>query len=436
METRKLEQESNHVTWFAVLSLSLLIIVEEIPFFHRIVGGYAIVIPFLLLFLFSIVKKRFILNRKDTVFLVCGLGYFAISFIYKFSGISSTGYGHDIHTVLYFCFFLALNTVFGMYRNQKLFILWTVVLSSIVVIVQNIIEYRRLGNYYFLIFRNESLLTNSNVIPTQYSAAIMLMSGVLLICILHDKSTTRKTVFFFLFVILNAFNLLVMQRTITLIFSILMYVFIFFFNTKRKAYLSLLLLIGSVVLIIVISNYKFVLSFVGNLIGSEQISERLNQIIRFFDSGDIMDAGGSLTARYRLYLTSLQTWVRSPQSFFFGVGDHISNNAIIGNHSQFFDVLGQYGIIGGIFLYYSVYRTLKDLLIRLSLVPKSPLFYQTLVIFFIFIGRGFVGYVVFEYVAVRLFVFMPILYSLFLEENKKTQPLSSLGNDTQKGLTN
>ena len=424
LETIEQKNVQMYVSWFTVFALSLLIVVQEIPFFHRIAGGYAVFVPFMVLFVFSLLRRRISINRTDVLFYVCLIGYYVIAFLYKFIGISSTGIGHDIHSVAYFVFFFSIYSVVNMDRKQKQFLLWTVLIAMFIVIVLNIYEYRRLGAYYFAIFRNNDDLENSHVIPTQYSAALMLMSGMLFICMLHDKSTNRRIGWTILFIICNVFNLLVMQRAITLILSVAMYALIILFNTRHKAYVSFLTVFVTVFLIIAISNYEVVLSYVAQLFRSDRIAEKMNQIVRFFNSGDIQDAGGSLTARYNLYLRSILTWLKSVRSFFFGAGDHISTNSIIGNHSQFFDVLGQYGIVGGVFLYCAVYRTLKELMRQLPIPLKSPIYYQSAVICLIFVVRGFLGDILMEYVAVRMFIIFPIFLSL-IEPKQKANMVSA-----------
>ena len=411
-------QETKHrnVSWFSVIALSLLIIVQEIPFLQRQVGGYWLYVPFILLLGISTVSRRINLKRSNVGFVLSTLFYFGIAFLYKLVGISSAGYGHDIHPILFYVLFLSMFFVIDMNRTQKIYTLWIISLSMFVTVITNIIDFRRLGDTYFDAFRYETFLNTTNIIPTQYSGALMLMGGVLLIAILHDSNLIRKSIWIVLFVISNLFNLLVMQRTITLIFSIAMYALIILFNARQRAFVSLLTLVGAVGLIVVILNYETVLTYVGQLFGDSRIAAKLNQITRYLNSGDIQEAGGSLTARYNLYFTSISTWLGSMRSFLFGIGDHISSNRRIGNHSQFFDVLGQYGVLGAVPLYYSVYRTMKSCMQILSVPSKSPIFYQCLVICVIFVARGFFGNVLFEYIAVRLFVFFPIIISLIGEK--------------------
>lgn len=405
-----------NVSWFSVIALSLLIILQEIPYFQRQAGGYGLFVPFVVLLGVAAAPKGVYLKRNSVLFLLSTLFYFGIAFVYKLAGISSAGFGHDIHTVLFYIFFLSAFMVVDMNRKQQKFVLWILSLSMFVTIITNIADYRRLGNHYFDVFRFETLLNGTNIIPTQYSGALMLMGGILLIAILHDSDLLRKSIWIVLFVISNLFNLLVMQRTITLIFSIAMYALIILFNARQRAFVSLLTLVGAAGLIAVILNYETVLTYVGQLFGDSRISTKLNQIVRFLNSGDIQEAGGSLTARYNLYFTSISTWLGSMRSFLFGVGDHIASNTKIGNHSQFFDVLGQYGIVGALPLYYSVYRALKALMAILPVPRKSPVFYQCLMVCVIFVVRGFFGNVLFEYIAVRLFIFFPVVISMISEK--------------------
>ena len=416
LNDKRMETTHRIVTWFSVFALSLLIILQEIPYLQRQVGGYGLFLPFIGLLGLATVPKRVNLKRDSLLFVLATLFYLAIAILYKLVGISSAGYGHDVHTVLFYVFFLAMFFVIDMNRGQKVFTLWILTLSMFVTIITNIIDYRRFGSAFFNIYRNESLLNTTNIVPTQYSGGLMLMAGILLIAILHDTHFLRKCVWLILFVITNLFNVLVMQRMITLILLVAMFALIILFNAKQKALMSVFVLLGAGFLIVVLLNYEIVVSYIAQLVGDGRIATKLNQIIKYLNSGDIQEAGGSLTARYNLYFTSISTWTQSTRSFLFGIGDHISSNSRIGNHSQFLDVLGQYGIVGAVPLYYSVYRTLKSLMQELPVAKKSPLFYQCLVVCVIFVVRGFLGNVLFEYFAVRLFVFFPIVISLICEK--------------------
>ena len=409
------------VSWLTVIVLSLLIVVQDLPIIQRRAGGYTIFLPFILLFFLCTFTRWLRPKKQDLPLIGCSLLYLAIDLLYRFVGISSAGYGRIIHPLMYLVVFASMSVVQQMNRSQKRFLLCVIVFATLTEILLNVREFHRLGSAYFSIQRNENDLSATNVASTQYLTALMLMSGALFIASLRDRKPGRRLIWAALLIICILFNLLIMQRALILLLSAAMFGLMFIFNARRKLAVNLLILLAVVLFAVVLLNYEAVFSLLGKVIKSARITARLNQISRALSQRSVMQGGGSLTARFKLYLISLNTWTSSPGTFLFGVGDHISGYSVIGNHSQFFDVLGRYGLLGGFCMFYFVLKTLSILMRRLPISRGTPVYRQTLVIPWIFVIRGFMGGVVFGAIAVRLFIFLPIVFSLIFDDEESLE---------------
>ena len=75
------------------------------------------------------------------------------------------------------------------------------------------------------------------------------------------------------------------------------------------------------------------------------------------DTGAATQGNATLEARADLWIVSVNTWLSSLTTFFFGIGEHnyldfVSTAASgVGNHSDLLDVFARYGIMGGLLLY-------------------------------------------------------------------------------------
>ncbi len=70
-------------------------------------------------------------------------------------------------------------------------------------------------------------------------------------------------------------------------------------------------------------------------------------------------------------------------------------------------------------MYYIIYKTTNRLLNSLPVKKRTPVYRQILVILWIFIARGVIGGILYESIAVRLFVFLPTVFALVFEEDEE-----------------
>ena len=96
MKSTVLRQE--RTSWPFVLTLSFLIIVQEIPYIVRqfSVGVY---LPLILLLAIISFTWKIQIHNNNLLFAASILLYLTMAIGYKLAGISSAGIGHDIHLI-------------------------------------------------------------------------------------------------------------------------------------------------------------------------------------------------------------------------------------------------------------------------------------------------------------------------------------------------
>ncbi len=407
---------SNYHTfpWVSVYLLAILVLLNEVPVIARSLLGNATEVPFIVLFFLFTLRGKISIRKENFRFALCFAILWALKLSYKMLGISSTGWGIYINdfTYYFFCFAMLLALP-RMDEKQKRFVFAVIIITVLFSSIQNMILHERLGSRLFHSLSNSTNV--NNITSTQFSSAAMLMSGTSLICFLHGKK--KKYLWLVLFIVLIWFNLTVAERAINMIMTAIMVVMIIIFNRRRRIIVNLLLVLMTVIFVVIILNYGVVIDYISNLIGSDRITMKLNQIKRAFDAGDIVAGGGSLAARYRLYMLSVRTWLSSFTNFLVGIGEHYGSHNWIGNHSQFLDVLGQYGLIGAPLLFYVVAWTLKKVFFILQVNKGIPIYRQVSAVCAIFVIRGILGVVMCGTIAIQMFLFLPLAVSYVLKED-------------------
>ena len=140
------------------------------------------------------------------------------------------------------------------------------------------------------------------------------------------------------------------------------------------------------------------------------------RFITMIDINNVEANEVTITGRTNLYLLSVQTWLTNPITFFFGIGDHfVVTNAAetgIGQHADFLDTLGRFGLIGFGIIYMILINSYKYIM---SLFDKEN-YNNLIVIFLIYILCGCTKNVFTTYVGCVLFVFLPMC-SQFVNKN-------------------
>ena len=185
-------------------------------------------------------------------------------------------------------------------------------------------------------------------------------------------------------------------------------------KTKTKSNLIVVSIIVMALVVLFIEVYQ---ESVIRWIVSVSPNPRLT--MRFVAMIDVDNAEASemtITGRTDLYMLSLQTWLKNPINFFFGIGDHFVVTDVaatgIGQHADFLDTLGRFGLIGFAVICLIFIKSYKYIM---SLFDKEN-HNNLIVIFLIYVFCGCTKNVFTTYVGCVLFMFLPMC-SQFVNKN-------------------
>jgi hypothetical protein len=140
-------------------------------------------------------------------------------------------------------------------------------------------------------------------------------------------------------------TVLLSEYTLALLLLMLSTVLFFMKRDLTKRNVWTLLIIGVLLILLLQSILSPLLSFLGELTGSETLSARLSAL-----AGGIAGIEASDDNRIQLYRASFTTFLQHPL-----IGTFLSGGGGLGGHSYILDIMGRYGLIGVVLLYF-MYR--------------------------------------------------------------------------------
>lgn len=179
-------------------------------------------------------------------------------------------------------------------------------------------------------------------------------------------------------------------------------------NNKMSAFILRLAIPSLLVLIFIALFEDIIIEWISNFFQADRLSQRLIFIIDS-DRADSM-AYNTVDARANLWLVSINSWLDNPISFIFGIGDHRVVEGVataqtgLSQHSDFFDSLGRYGLIG-LFLLTAIFK--MSFTYMMSFFEKKYKL-QLLVIVMMFVMFGFTKGVFKPDIACSLFLLLPM----------------------------
>lgn len=398
MQQTKTAKEKKLVGSFAFLLLMLFPIASLTPALTGIstefVGlVFACSIPALLYFIFS---------KQDRLFLACVLFsaiYVAIMVVYKVIGKSSCEW---FWLASYFCWIgisiISFSSLKTLDRRRLHFLLFAV---SIVEIVNEIV---------LLIASTALINTNAGVevAITQYGTMLIFYAAISLVWVLKEKSIwvlLINSIGIFLSFYINAF---ILQRATNVIIFVMAVILIFVFQGKkdvgRRGFIFTCVAFFVVLFSLGTGVFEALMTAVIDAVDSPRIADRFEAILVFLRTGNIEEAGG-FSGRYDLIAQSFSTWLSSPVSFLFGVGDHRFDNTLVGNHSDIIDSLARYGLFGSALLFGILVSHFAIMRRELFATNNNSLRYQILGVFFLFVLRNVIGNSFITYVSVPVYFY-------------------------------
>ena len=244
----------------------------------------------------------------------------------------------------------------------------------------------------------------------------------------RSKILKTKTHNFFLLIIIIFLSILVISTRSTITILVMFFGFflsILFMQTPKSFNGSksnnLFLIKKIIIIFLLIFSIFFLLEFkkeVGSSIinifsDSDNIVFKRIQEIGFLMVDDNLDDEGTMAVRFELMQQSISTFINSPifgQGWEFGNLFELSKN-YVGNHSEWFDTLGKFGLLGGIPFFLTFMSALKE-----DKIKTGKFIPPTYIIVFFFLGlfnpfRSFQS-------MYTLFFIIPSIGLLFFRKNQ------------------
>lgn len=166
----------------------------------------------------------------------------------------------------------------------------------------------------------------------------------------------KERFLFFLYFSISAYFIIMCSLKASAILLFLISTFLQFVACKGGKNLGFIIFVSIISIGIFFIIRDNIINFLIDIIGSERIASRLE----VFATGASATDNTSFAGRENLWQTSLLSWLKSPITFIFGIGDRNWSDYVftadsgIGDHSDLLDVLARYGILGGSILYTSL----------------------------------------------------------------------------------
>lgn len=353
----------------------------------------------------SLLSKGFILSLVFPIYLVVG-----------------NIIGRNVIEII---FFLApfIHFIFWYYYNQKNFKTMKIIVSGVVsyyiiiglysiyALSMNPFLARLLanGDQSITIEYAHPLLANFNYI---YSTTLLLIAviGIYTLSGQFKLSFRRKSILFSTIVI---FFIVILQSqyAVALVLSSV-FTFLMTFLAKKINYNRfLILLLISILSLLVLLNMQEIMYWLASLTNSRTLQIRFNDLGNIL-GGQSINSTQALSLRFPLYLDSINVFKSNP---FLGMGKfNYRNGGIIGGHSELFDNLGYYGILGSGLLLLSIWTNYGY---TKRLLPKEIRRVYSIV-FLLFICHSILNLSYFQPFLIILYIVVP--FFLLLNSQKYT----------------
>ncbi len=398
-----------------LLLVSLLILLITTVFSLFTTKSNYIIYPMWVVMFAYIISSKGVLSKNESIFVRVSFAFFVIIFLYWF-----IGYSKMPMLVLMRSFNWIMAGVVSVYAmkwfsSQELSTIYLFLGGAIVLLLLLLVIGGR--ELMFSGEQDEAAL----VANAWYGSLYMLLSGLCLIVFLNVKRFAPRIIALSLLVLSLYLNIAVLQRGTVVLMTFAELGLILLFLIKRKSIvISLSVIIAPFVLIAFLSdNMIYIFDWLAQVVPSERLAVRFNQISMALTYESLESAGGSLSARNSLMGISWNTFTSSFGHFLFGAGEHAGDNTIIGHHSFILDTLASYGIIGGVLLF--VYFRKQYQIIMSSLDKKKgwALYMQCAIVFAFYVFRSFYGNMAFSLVIFFMLLFFPLTIQLILHYQNK-----------------
>ena len=371
---------------------------------------------FLFLFLsITMFQSRQIYKIESAVFFA---SFYVLS--YYIIGFSQAGFGNVFMQVSFF--FSIVPVLYCnkfLKRRQCIYVYFIVLIILNFSIVQDILLNRVNQGLTF----EELDELGSNVEWTAFSTAVLFVFGASLLVLLNSSHFVVKIIHSISLFISFYYIVFCSMRGSIIILMFLLFIlllfakYIYIIKASIVKYLVYCVMITLVTLLVFNENVIF--DWLLNISPSDRLTYRILDLKEVSTYGVSED---SLSGRYYLGKISVQTWLRDPLTFLFGIGDQrISNLGIqgfilsgVGGHSEILDTLARFGLVG-FSIVVALFLRISKYLISLFDSPKVKM--QVKMLLLVIVLTAFSKAIFFDIVGIGMFVLIPLTSLLINNKN-------------------
>ena len=230
--------------------------------------------------------------------------------------------------------------------NEKRILFVIILLIIVVTIIQNLVVYILNPGAFVSFYYFPSTYRGTNLVrDALFYHMVAFFSGNLFYLIFQSSKARMKFLYIGLIFLSAIFLFTInprMNSVIILFFLLSLELFIQGQKIRNNMIIFLSLIIFVIFFVVLFGRDIYQLL-------PERLSARVDSLTYFLSQGYTTSDSSSLTARIRLQLNSLNTFISSVKNFLFGTGLHLGSEYydLIGQHGYFTTNLAAYGILGG-----------------------------------------------------------------------------------------
>lgn len=406
--------------FFLILLIFTLSFITVTPAFF--IAKYMMVL-WAIFFLFSIrfFQKSNIKLRK--------IGLLALTFLficvsYKIIGLSSAVLGYCItNPFVYFAPLMAMVIIESCDNDSQIRFLFHFISLTIAL---NVLDSIRLT--YMLGIENIAYQQLAEVVAEREGIGGLNLGGssfvnmiVFYTCVMFFSflKTSNKTekILFLLYSGVGTYFILMCSLKASAVVLLLVSLFIQYSAHKGNLRIGRMVVLFVLLIGLFVVLRDAIVNSLISIIGSERISQRLMAFVSYGS-----DETGTLAGRESLWIVSLQSWLRNPLTFVFGIGEHAWNDfsttaaSGVGNHSDLFDVLARYGLVGGMVLYSSIKIYYDYLREKYGSLYKLEIFAFLILVILMGLTKKFIA----GEPAIIIFILFPLCLKNFVQEKSNS----------------
>ena len=396
-----LKEKFGFADYFYIFIFIVMIVVFCTPKLNQ---GLFLAVVVVLLFL-MVFSKFSTLGGRNRALSMSVFGFIVLIFMYRFSNISDDGWGRYVIYTLYNLQFLLVPLLATFKSKIRNYIWWGVLTIALLNLIYNIAirifipEIGESARYF-----EEGYLETINVGTSSFYTFSLFFFDVCFFLFLNSKKRI-KMIMMLLSIVTTVFIVWFSLKASVVVFYLMSVVLLVLTRGKKEMGRIWLLFITFILCYWIFTEYSNeIIRFLVSNSPSERLTKRLVMLV---DDQSVYASDSSFNSRKDLWLMSLSTWLQSPISFMFGIGNHYSsggNNYGIGQHSELLDLLAEYGLLGGIIISAIFVKSFSSV----KAYFNKQYHLQINMIFLIYLACGFTKYIFYPIIGCTVFFLLPL----------------------------